>query len=141
MYRPPPTNATMVNPVSGQTVPVPPGAYNLFSSAADDAFITPLVKAMDPSTAISDGANAGFLAGNVTYGSDGRKITVFTGIDPATGLAYETTTGILIQQQQSGPMWNNMRQPPYNKLYIDGIAFSGPGGSGAPGAVQVDWGN
>jgi len=141
MYRPTPTNATMTNPMGGQPLPVPPGGYNLFSSAAEDAAMLPLVQAMDPKVEISDGADAGFLAGSVTYGSDGRKITVYSGIDPATGLAYVTTTGILLQQKCQGAMWNNMRQPPYTKLYIDGIAFSGPGGTGAPGAVQVDWGS
>ena len=129
----------MVNPVTGQTITVPPGSYNLFSSAADDALIEPLMKVLDPNVQVSDGADAGFLAGNVTYGSDQRKITVFSGIDPTTGLGYVTTTGILIQQKCNGAMWNNMHQPPYSKLVIDGVAFSGPGGTGAPGAVEVDW--
>ena len=141
MYRPPATNATMVNPVTGQTIPVPIGSYNLFSDAAEDAMIEPLMRALDPDVQVSDGAAAGFLAATVTYGSDGRKITVFNGIDPVTGLAYVTTTGTLLQQRGDGSMWNNERHPPYTKLYLDGIAFSGPGGTGAPGAIQVDWGH
>ena len=150
MYLPKPTNATTI--VMGQTIAIEPGAYNLFSSPADNNFVAPFVSQMDKNAAYSDGANAGFTPGPVTYGSDGRTILVISGTDPVTGLGYVTTVGILIQQYNQSAMFNNGHQPaprigkptdyiPYSKLVIDPIDFSGPGGTGAPGGVQVDWSN
>jgi hypothetical protein len=140
-YTPPSTNAQYINNETDIQGPVPEGSYNMFSSPTDDAAMLPIMQACDPGVQVSDGATMGLIAGKIIYGSDGRKITVYQGTDPVYNLPYQTTVGQLIQAQNSGGTFNNERQPPYTKIFIDGVAFSGPGGTGAPGAVEVVWGH
>ena len=139
MYQVPPCNATTINAASGQTIPVRRGSWDLFSSAEDDAQIIPLMKACDPNVRVSDGADSGGggQIGPVTYGTDGRKITLLEGMDPVSGLPYIDTVGQLLQARGSGPMWNFGHQPDrqgnYSKIVIDVL------GDGVD--TQVDWSN
>jgi hypothetical protein len=128
MYNPPSTNAQLINIVTGATQPITsPTALILFSSDDDVAKILPLVKALDPSAELFDGA--GIVCPPVAYGSDGRRVNCVQGT--INGQQYQAAIGILVAQQFWGPMWNQMRQTPYTKLYADPI----------PGGVQLNWGN
>lgn len=140
-YTPPPTNCQYINSETNIQGPVPEGSWNMFSSPTDDAVMLSLMQACDPNVQVADGATMGLIAGKVIYGDDGRHITVYQGTDPVYGLPYMTTVGQLIQAQNSGGDYNNERQPPYTKIFIDGIAFTGPGGTGQPGDMEVVWGH
>ena len=137
MYTPVPTNAQMINPMTGALQPITsPTALILFSSAADVAEYAPLILALDPQAQAFDGN--GIVCPPVLYGSDGRKINCFQGTVIINGqtLAWQTAVGILIAQKSWGPMWNGMRQPGpggvYNALFLDSL------NDGAD--AQLNWG-
>lgn len=136
MYRPPPTDALLMNPVTGQLSPITSSqALILFSSPEDDARILPLLKELDANMKTEDGA--GIVCPPVAYGNDGRKITLCSGV--INGLPWQECVGILIAQQFYGSMWNEGRQPPYTKLFADQIGFSDPNGQGSE--LEINWGH
>lgn len=130
MYKPPMTDARWVNIISGTTYAFLPDQQGLilFSTAEEDAAIIPLIKALDPAAQVSDGA--GVVCPPIVYGSDGRRITRVTG--QINQVPYDCVIGILACMRQWNPMWNGLRQPPYEVLYADPIA----GGA----ELELHWG-
>ncbi len=143
MYRPPPTDALIVNSFTGKTRPVPKDDVNalvLFSSAADVVKIETLLKTTPgvASFVIFDGANGPFPAGDIggycpqmIYGKDGRKVNaLFVTMD--SGLTFVDCVGIIIARQFWGSAWNEGRQGPYEALYVDTIA--------SESLTEINWG-